>query len=295
MSAYDFLCARLWRPFGFASVSLVAACSGGNVGPLVTAITVPAATSGAGDPTVAARDRTCRSNADCSAERATGLCMPKAASKELSDAEDLLQRAVTLANLVTRLADPSSASGMQTIVRQVHEDDLEYGRLKQGGVAPGANAPPTSEEMQHAAWLQSGTTQAEELVVQLAHGLSTAPVTTDAQKVYADITFDDRRLDRLVGDLQTFLHDIELVLDPSKKLIAVRMPDGSEPDLTTGAGATRRYLGPMLETLDGAMSQVRASIDPAAPSQLENDLAVLSQGLDRVGKDGNAGTCLESP
>ncbi len=295
MSASNYLHAMFWRPLGFASVSLLAACSVGNVAPMVTAITVPAATPVAGETTAAAHDPSCRSNADCRAERGSGLCMPKPTTPELSDAEDFLEQAMSLDKLVTSLADSSRSSAMQWILRQARDDTSEYGRLAQGGLAPGANAPATDEEMQHAAWLQSGSTQAEQFVQRITYGLSTPPVTTDAQKVYADITGEGRHLDEIVGDLQTFLRDIEVVLDPSKKLIAVRMDDGSLPDLTTGAGATRRYLGPILETLDDAMSPVRAPLDPSTLSRFENDLTVLSQGLDLVGKDGKPGTCLESP
>jgi hypothetical protein len=295
MSASDSLRARFWCPLGFASASLLAGCSASNGAPLVTAITVPAdvpaATPVAGETTAAAHALLCWSSGDCSLDRPSGLCMPKPATRELTDAEDFLERVISLDNLVTALADSSSASRMQTIVRQAREQTSEYGRLAQGGLAPGANTPPTNEEMQHAAWLQSGSTQAEMLVMQLARGLSSSPVTTDAQKVYADITVGGTglHLDKVVSDLQTFLRDIEVVIDPSKKLSAL------SSDLTTAAGATRRYLGPVLEPLEDAMSQVRAPLDPAKLSQLENDLAVLSRGVDLVGKDGKPGTCLGSP
>jgi hypothetical protein len=274
-----------------ACVAVLAGCSVGNVTPATSTINVPAATPGAAPTDVApAHARACWSSGDCD-----GLCMPKGATKEQSHAGEFLVRAMSLHDLVTRLADTSSSAQMKTTEQQVQEDLLSYARRAQGEVPPDA-APATDAQMQHAAWLQSGAAQAQWLIRAFAEGISNAPITTDTQKVQADIRGDGAgvQLDTVIGDLQTFLKDLDVVLAPVKNLIAVRMPNGSAPDLTTGAGALAHYLGPVAATLHGAMSGVRAFLDPSAIPQLQSELTGLSRALDLVGKDGNPGVCLES-
>jgi hypothetical protein len=294
MSALErnYPCVMFWRSLCFVSVTLLAGCSVGNVGP--AAATVPMATTAVAP----AHAPPCWSNDDCSANHTGGLCMPKAATKELSDAEDFLERASSLHNLIASLADTSSSSPFTTILQQVREDLSTYSRLANGqGIPPGADAPPTPDQRQAAAWMQSGATQAFVIIRQFRGGLSTSPIATDARKVYIDVTGDGTGLhpDTVISDLQTFLHDLEVVLAPIDSLVGVRMPDGGAPGPETGAGATKRYLDPVLEAIHDAMSSIDAFLDPSAISQLRNDLTMLSRGLDVVGKDGNPGTCLESP
>jgi hypothetical protein len=288
------LCVMSWRSLCFASVALLAGCSVGNAPPGAVTVAVPAPTPAIAPP----QSPACWSNDDCSVNRTGGLCMPKAATKELSDAEDFVGRAMSLQSLVTGLADTSSSSLLTPILQQVRGDLTKYGRLKQGEDAPpGADGPPTAAQMQAAAWMQSGVTQAEMVIRQFQHGLATPPVSTDARKVFTDVTGDGTGLhpDTLTGDLQTFLHDLEVVLKPVDTLVDIRMPDGGAPGDETGAGATKRYLAPVLKAVHDAMSRVDASLDPSTISRLKSDLTMLSQALDLVGKNGNSGTCLESP
>ena len=209
-------------------------------------------------------------------------------------AEDFLSRAMSLDNLITRLGDTSSSSPIPAILEQVHEDLVMYSQISRGNVPPGASAagvtgvvapgsPLTNEQMQDAAWMQSGATQAEVIIRQFLFALSKSPITTDAQKIYADITGDSTgiHLDEVTGDLQTFLHDIEVVAAPINNLVDLREPDGSLPPPRSGAGALIRYLGPTIRTVNDATSRVNAFLDPSAISQLNNELTVLSQGRDR--------------
>jgi hypothetical protein len=228
--------------------------------------------------------------------------MPRARTKELSDAEDFLGRALSLHQLIIRLGDSSRSSPLTTIQQRVREDMTTYGRLKQGGDADGTSgvaqaAPLTSaqmQQMQDAAWMQSGATQADWSIRGFSHALSASPLTTDAQKVYVDITGDSAglHLDQLISDLQTFLQDIEVAVAPVNELITLRESDGSPLTPKSGAGALLLYLGPVMKEIDDARSSVTALLDPSAISQLRTDLTVLSQGHDLIGKDGNSGTCL---
>ncbi len=225
--------------------------------------------------------------------------MPKAGTKEQSDAEDFLGRAMSLRDLITRLGDSSSSSRLMTIQQRVREDMSTYGRLASGRGADGTSqgAPLTNQQMQDAAWMQSGATQADEIIRQFSFALSKAPITTDAETVYADITGDraDLHLDQVTGDLQTFLQDIEVVAAPVNKLITLRESDGSPLTPKSGAGALLLYLGPVMKEIGDATSRVTALLGPAAIPQLKTDLTLVSQAHDLVGKDGNSGRCLVSP
>jgi len=230
--------------------------------------------------------------------------MPKAGTKELSDAEHFLERAMSLRDLITGLGDSSSSSPIMTILQQVQEDLSTYGQIASGRGAGGTSsvaqgAPLTSAQMkqlQDAAWLQSGATQADGSIRQFLSGLSTSPITTNAQAVYTDITGDGAglHLDKVISDLQAFLKGIEAVVAPLNTLVGYREADGGAPGPETGAGALARYLGPVLTELNDAMRSVNTFLAPSAVSQLKNDLTMLSQGHDLVGKDGNPGTCLRS-
>jgi hypothetical protein len=230
--------------------------------------------------------------------------MPKAGTRELADAEDFLGRAMSLQYLITRLGDSSSSSPLATIQQRVREDMSTYGHLKQGrgadGTSVGQGAPLTSaqmQEMQDAAWMQSGATQADLIIRRFSFALSKAPITTDAQKVYTDINGDSTglHLDQVTRDLQTFLQDIEVVVAPVNKLITLRESDGGPLTPKSGAGGPLLYLGPVMKEIDDARSGVTPFLDPSAISQIESDLTRLSQGHDLVGKDGNSGTCLGAP
>jgi hypothetical protein len=285
-----------------ASVALaLAACSYGDVAP---AANVAVATTALAP----AHDRPCRSDDDCGANHTGGVCMPKVATKELSDTEDFLGRAMSLHDLITRLGDSSSSSQLATIQQRVREDLSKYAHIASGRGADGdagtgdiaQRGPLTSAQMkerQDAAWMQSGAAQAQVIIRQFAIALSKSPITTDAQKVYADVPGDGAglHLDKIVSDLQTFLHDIDVVVAPIDKLITLRDADGSPLTPKSGAGALLLYLGPVIEAIHDATSRVSAFLDPSASSRLENDLTVLSQGHDVVGKDGNGGTCLGAP
>jgi hypothetical protein len=295
------------RSLCFTSVALFAGCTYGNVGPAAPAVvTLDAPTPAASAPTPAASAPTrvvapahasplCWSNDDCGANR--GLCVPKAPTKEQSDAEDFLGRAMSLDDLVTSLGDSSSSSRLATIEQRVREDMTTYGHLAQGRGTNNQGAPLTNAEMQDAAWMQSGATQADMLIRQFAHALSKSPITTDAQAIQTDITGDSAglHLDKVVDDLQTFLHDIEVVVAPINQLITLREPDGSALTPKSGAGALLLYLGPVMKEVNDATDHVNASLDPSAISRLKNELTMVSQAHDLVGKDGKPGICLESP
>jgi hypothetical protein len=288
------------RSLCLTSAALFAGCTYGNVGPAAPAvITLAAPTPAASTPaTPVAPARSCRSNDDCGADHAGGLCLPKASTKELSDAEDFLGRAMSLDDLVTRLGDSSSSSRLATIQERVREDMTTYGHLAQGRGTDSQGAPLTNAQMQDAAWMQSGATQADVLIRQFAHALSKSPITTDAQTLQIDITGDSAglRFDKVVDDLQTFLHDIEVVVEPVNKLITLREDDGSALTPKSGAGALLVYLGPVMKEINDATDHVKASLDPSAIFQLKNELTMISQGHDLIGKDGNAaGTCMRTP
>jgi hypothetical protein len=225
-------------------------------------------------------------------------------TKELSDAEDFLGRAMSLHDLVTRLGDSSSSSPLMTIQQRVREDMSTYGRIKQGQGADGTSvvgqgAPPTNaqmQQMQDAAWMQSGATQADVIIRQFSFALSKSPITTDAQAVYTDIAGDAAglHLDKVVSDLQTFLQDIEVVAAPVYNLITLRESDGSPLTPKSGAGALLLYLGPVMKEINDATSSVKAFLDPGGIPRLKSELTMVSQGHDLFGKDGNSGTCLGS-
>ena len=304
-----------WRSLCFASVTLLAGCTYGNGGPAASTVTAPTAPVApaqtvATTPVAPAHAARCWSNDDCGANHGGGLCVPKAVSKEQADAEAFLERAMSLHDLITSLGDASSASPIKTILQQVQEDLSTYSQIAHGRVQPDADAGGDTssvaqgkarrtpeEQMQDAAWMQSGAAQARMIIRQFANRLSTSPITTDAQNVHADITGDSTgiHLDKVIGDLQTFLKDIEVIVAPINTLVGYREADGGVPGPETGAGAVMRYLGPVLKNVNDAMSSINALLEPSAISRLKNDLAMLSQGHDLVGKDGNAGTCLGSP
>lgn len=302
-SERDSLCAVIRRSFGFApafaSVALLAGCSVANVAPAPATVTLPAAMPAGATVAVAvgpARPRPCRSNDECATSDTGGLCMPAATTKDLSDAEELLARAMTLQSLIAGQSASSSAARLKAILQQVQDDMSTYGRQAQGEV-PQGDAPATNAQMQHAAWLQSGATQAKWIIGEFSHRLAHSPVTADAQKVYADIMGDSAglHLDAVVGDLRTFLRDIEAASADVERLVDLRMPDGSAPTLESGAGAVARYVGPLFGTIRDDMSRVNAFLDPSAAPQLTTNLTTLSQSVSLVGKDGHPGTCVELP
>jgi len=277
----------LLRSLGFASVVLLAGCSyGGGVAP-GGYVSVPLASANARP------------------------CASKAMTKELSNAQEFLARAMALHDLITSRGDTSRSSPMQTIQQQVQGDLVMYGQIANGRVSAGAGnaggasavapgTPPTRDQMQQmqdAAWMQSGVTQAQVFVRQVASGLSSAPITTDVQKVYADIAGDGTGLqpDTVISDVQTFLEHIEAVVGPSNKLAGYRDADGSVPAPSTAAGALSRYLDPVLKSIHDATSAVQAFLDPSAIAQLKNNLTMLSQMRDGVGNGGNSGPCVGSP
>ena len=286
----------------FTSVALFAGCTYGNVGPAAPAVvTMAAPTPAASAPTrvvaPAHASPICWSNDDCGASHTRGLCVPKALTKEHSDAGNFLGRAMSLDDLVISLGDSSSLSRLATIRQRVREDMTTYGHLAQGRGTDPQGAPLTNAQMQDAAWMQSGATQADMLIRQFAHALSKSPITTDAQAIQTDITGDGAglHLDKVVDDLQTFLHDIEVVVAPINKLITLREPDGSALTPKSGAGALLLYLGPVMKEVNDATDHVNASLDPSAISRLQNELTMVSQAHDLVGRDGKPGVCLESP
>lgn len=295
------------RSLFLASVAVLAGCSRVDVAPAPATVVVvrPEAPNATVVMKVAAPAPPCRSNDDCGVNTG-GLCMPKPVTKELSDAEDFLDRAMSLDSLITRLGDKSRSSPTMTILERMQQDLSMYGQIAQGHVPPGVDAtgatavaqgaPPTGAQMQDAAWMQSGVTQADMIVRRFLFALSRSPITTDAQKVHADITGDSGglHLDEITSDLQAFLHDIDVVVAPINKLVGYRAPDGSAPGPQTGAGAVTRYFGPVLKEINDATSSVSASLDPSAASQLTNDVSVFSQAHGLLGKDGNGGTCLGS-
>ena len=295
----------VWRSLGFAAVVLFAACAGcdySDMGPApaTVSVVVPAMTPGA-VATIAvapARGPSCRSDANCGADPTGGLCLPKAVTNELADAEDFLARAMRLDDLITRLGDSSSSSELTAIRKRVREDVSAYGRATQergadGGSAVAQGVPLTSaqvQEMQDAAWMPCGATQADWSIQPFAQALSAAPVTTDAQKVHADITGLD--VDHVISDLQTFLQDIEVAVAPVDSLISLREADGSPLTPKSGAGALLLYLGPVMKEIEDARSRVAALLGPSAISQRRTGLRSLSRAHDRLGKDGKSGTCL---
>jgi hypothetical protein len=298
----------------FGGVVVVAGCGPGSGGPAAvtvieigrpTAATVTGATTGV----AAVHALSCWSNEDCGVNHTGGLCVPKGATKELADGEDFLARAMSLHDLVTRLGDKSSAGEIPTILQQVQADMSMYSQIAQGNIPSGADdggasavpgAQATSAQMntmQDAAWMQSGATQADMVIRQLLFHFSAAPITADAQKVYADIT-DDRaglHLDTVISDIQALLEHIEVALAQANQLVSCRMPDGSVPDLKSAAGALIRYVGPLVTDMNDARSRVKAVLDPSAIPQLTSDLTLLAHGHDLLGKDGNPGMCLGTP
>jgi hypothetical protein len=292
-----------WSSLGIASVALLAACSLGDApaaGNVAVATTADAP----------ANARPCRANDDCGANHAGGLCVPKAVNKELTDGETFLERVMSLHDLITSLGDTSSSAPMNTILQQVRKDLSTYSEIAQGRV-PGAEAGSGGgsgaqeprftreqlEQMQDAAWMQSGATQADMLIQQLANRLSNAPITTDAQKIHADILGDSTgpHLDQLVSDLQTFLKDIQAAVAQINRLLAIREADGSVPGPKSCAGALWVYVGPLFEQISDATSSANAFLNPSAIDQLNRDLAMVSRGHDLVGTGGTSGTCLKSP
>jgi hypothetical protein len=237
----------------------------------------------------------CWSDGDCGANHTHRLCVPKALTNAQSDAEDFLGRAMSLDDLVTSLGDSSSLSRLATIQQRVREDMTTYSNLAHGTDSQGASL--TNAQMQDAAWMHSGATQADMLIRRFAHALSTSPITTGAQAIQTDITGDgaDLHLDKVVDDLQTFLHDIEVVVAPINELITLREPDGSALTPKSAAGALLVYLGPLMKEVNDATDHVKGSLAPSAISQLKNELTRVSQAHDLIGKDGKPGICLESP
>lgn len=300
--------AHVWRSLAFASVAVLAGCSYSEVGPGPATETAVASAPATGTVVVPAasavavavappRARSCRSDSDCGANRSAGLCTPRPGTRELADAEDFLARAMSLHDLVTRLGDPSSSSPLATIQQRVREDLTKYGRIAQGQGPDGSDgqgARLTDEQMQDASWMQSGATQADVLIRQFAFALAKSPLTTDAQTLHADIAGDSAglHLDKVASDLQAFLQDIEVVAAPVNDLITLRESDGGPLTPKSGAGALLVYLGPVMKELNDATDRARASLDPAASSQLEAELTLVSKGHDLVGREGIVGTCL---
>jgi hypothetical protein len=238
--------------------------------------------------------------------------MPKPVTKELSDAENFLERAMSLQHMITRLGDTSNSAPIMLVLQQVREDLTMYSQIASGRALPSADGgatpvaagtqptQPTKEErdqMQDAAWMQSGATQANVFIRQFLNGLSTSPITTDAQAVYADILGDSTGLhaDKLISDLETFLRDIEVVAGPASKLAGYREPDGGAARPRSAAGALARYLGPVLDDIKDARSSLSSSLSPGAITQLKAELTTFSQSHDLLGKDGNSGMCLDAP
>jgi hypothetical protein len=126
------------RALCFASVALLAGCSYSNAGPNAA----PAAATVAVAPAAAApaRPAACGSNDDCSTNHTGGLCVPKPVTKELSDAEDFLERAMSLHDLIASLSDSSSSPQIKPILRQVREDISTYAQIASGRLPPGADA-----------------------------------------------------------------------------------------------------------------------------------------------------------
>jgi hypothetical protein len=145
--------------------------------------------------------------------------------------------------------------------------------------------------------MQSGAAQAQMIILQFSNRLSSSPITTDAQNVSADILGDRAgpHLDKVISDLQTFLQDVAVVLAPINELVSYGGPDGGAPDLKSAAGATKRYLGPVLKNVKDAVTRVESFLDPFTMAQLKSELTRFSRARDLLGKDGNLGTCLGSP
>jgi hypothetical protein len=217
------------RSLCFVFVALLAGCTYGNVGPAAATVTVPTAAAAPAHP-------------------------PPCES-------DFLERAMSLRDLVTSLGDSSSSAQIPTILRQVEADLSTYSQIAAGRDPSSADQ---IQQMQDAAWMQSGATQAYVIIRQFSAALSASPITTDAQKISADITGGHH--DEVIRDLRGFLHDINVVVAPINELVGYRSPDGGAPGPETGAGAVMRYLGPVLATINKAKSGVSAFLDPATIS-----------------------------
>ena len=235
-----------------------------------------------------------------------GLCsqfMPKAVTKELSNAEAFLEEAIGLYNLISNLASSSTddsggqASIITSILNQVAQDLQTYSTLAQGGVPQGGTiaggtsyaegAPMTNAQMQAAAWLQSAATQAQLLLQQYQAALVT--IAGDAVWVFKDITALD--FDYLFsptnpdnpnakkGDLLDFIDAINGFLQEVESLVSGLT---GSPSPQSAAGAIMSYFGPILKPIQDAMSKINGFLYgvSGALSQLETDLAILSQGLD---------------
>ena len=195
-----------------------------------TVVVLAAATADAATTAAApAQARSCRSNDDCGG----GLCVPKAGTKALSDAEDFLGRAMSLQYLVTRLGDSSSSSPLQTIQQRVREDmniwpsqtGARRGRHQRRGSGGAAHERAAAADAGRR--MDAERRDAGGLIIrQFSFALPKAPITTDAQKVYVNINGDSAglHLDKVIGDLQTFLQDIEVVVAPVNKLITFASP-----------------------------------------------------------------------
>ena len=227
--------------------------------------------------------------------------MPQTVTKDQLAAEDFLERALRLHGLVTSLGDTSSSAEIPTILQQVHNDLVTYSHTAQGNPPDAgdgvAQAPLTSAQMQDAAWYGSGATQADMIIRQFSYRLSHAPIKTDAQTLYVDITGDSAglHLNKVVSDLQALLKELDAAVAQMNMLVGLHESDGGALTLKSCAGALLHYMGPTLETLNGARASVAEAIDPASVDPLNRQLTALTQGHALVGKDGNAGACLGTP
>jgi hypothetical protein len=232
--------------------------------------------------------------------------MPKAANKELSDGATFLGRAMALHDLVTNLGDTSKSAPMTKTLEQVRKDLATFADRAQGNI-PGfpqatfevPNPNYTKEQidqMQDAAWFQSGAAQAEMVLVQMWSRLSSAQIKAEVQKVRADVLGDatGTHLDQVVTDLAVLQKDFKAATAQISALLAIRAADGSELDPKSCAGALRVYVGPLFEQINDLTSSLDAFLDPSAVYQLNRDLAVVSRGHELLGKDGSSGTCLEA-
>jgi len=220
--------------------------------------------------------------------------VPKPVSKELSEGEDFLGRVMSLDDLVLRLGDTSNSSRLAMVQQRVKDDLWTYSHIAQGQGTDAQGQPLTNTQMQDAAWMQSGATQAQVLIHGFAHALSNAPISLDAQKVRSDIAGDGTGLNpgQVIDDVQTFLKDLEVAAAPVNRLITLRESDGGPLTPKSGAGALLLYLGPVMKELNPAMDRVSAFLDPISTPRLNGELTTVSREQALVGKDGSDGTCL---
>ncbi len=214
--------------------------------------------------------------------------MPKSVTKDLSNAEAFLEKAVGLFNLLESVVGGSSGTGQATqILTQLAGDIGSFGQLAQGivpsgGVALGGlsiadGAPMTNAQMQAAAWLQSAATQAQELIQSYLTTLTNA--WNDAKAVVTDVT--SLNLGQLItadgkGDLHKDIGDLLTLIGQIEGLTT------GTTNPQTAAGAVMSYFGPVATAVQSVCNDINGFLTSAGGvlTQLIQDLSLIAQGLD---------------